>query len=222
MDAGNERPGGTHAPGASSSRVIGLTGGIASGKNAVADQLVERGARIIDADRVSRDLVQPGSLLLFRLEELWGEDILDSEGCLDRARLAARVFGHPEEVARLNALMHPAILREIRLRLAESSEGVTVLMAPLLFEAGADALVDEVWVVRASPPLRLERLRRRDGLTEEQGRLRLAAQLDEDERLARADVIIDNEGDLASLRRQVEREWQRLLAKRWEHGSTQE
>ena len=222
MDVKQERPRGTRAPGALSSRVLGLTGGIGSGKNAVADVLASLGAEIIDADRVSRDLVEPGSLLLQALVDAWGPLILDPAGRLDRATLAGQVFGHADQVARLNALTHPAILSEIQRRITASTCPVIVVMAPLLFEAGADGLVDEVWVVRADAGVRLHRLQERDALSEEQGRQRLAAQMAEDERAARADIVIDNEGDLASLRLRVQREWQTLQATRVKHGNTEE
>jgi dephospho-CoA kinase len=190
--------------------VVGLTGGIASGKNQVAEMLDRLGAEVIDADEVSRQLVEPGRKLLAQLVELWGPEILDADGRLDRADLAARVFERPEEVLRLNAATHPAILEELARRIQCSECGVVVVMAPLLLEAGAERLVHEVWVLRASPGVRLRRLLARDAITEAQARQRMAAQLTEAERAARADVVLDNEGDLDALRQQVEREWARL------------
>lgn len=184
--------------------VIGLTGGIASGKSMVAGLLSDMGAEVIDADQVSRDLVQPGSALLEAMAAAWGADVLRPDGSLDRAVLAGRVFGRPAEVARLNALTHPPIMAEMCRRVEASDADVAVMMAPLLLEAGGADDVDEIWVVAADPALRIQRIVERDAATEEDARRRIAAQLDEDERLRRADVVIRNEGSLESLRAQAE------------------
>jgi dephospho-CoA kinase len=190
--------------------LIGLTGGIASGKNAVADMLVARGAGLVDADQVSRQLVEPGSSMLAELAAAFGADIVAADGRLDRKALAARVFGQPEQVARLNALTHPAILAEMRRRAEHDGRQIVVFMAPLLFEAGGQDLVDEVWVVRADEEERIRRILARDRIAESEARARIAAQIAPRESARRADVIIENNGDLAATEAQVEAAWRAL------------
>jgi len=162
------------------------------------------GADVVDADQVSRDLVGPGAPLLREIADAWGHDLIREDGSLDRAALAGRVFGRPEEVARLNALTHPPIMAEMRRRIETSDAEVAVLMAPLLLEAGGDADVDEIWVVAADPARRVRRVMERDAATETDALRRIAAQLDEEERLRRADVVIRNEGSVEAVRAQVE------------------
>lgn len=193
--------------------LIGLTGGIASGKNAVADMLSRRGAAVVDADRVSRDLVAPGSPLLAKIVEAWGEGVLSPDGSLDRKALSSRVFGDTEAVGRLNALTHPAILAEMARRAEASGEAVAVFMAPLLFEAGGEGLVDEVWVVTADEGERVRRILARDGLSETEARARIAAQVAPAQARARADVVIENDGDLVETERQVDEAWQAVVAR---------
>jgi dephospho-CoA kinase len=195
------------------SYLIGLTGGIASGKNAVADMLARRGAAVVDADRVSRDLVAPGSPMLGAMVAAWGPDILDASGALDRKVMAARVFGRDEEVQRLNAITHPAILAEMRKRVETAPEPFVVFMAPLLFEAGGDGMVDEVWVVRADEDVRVQRVLARDGLTEAQARARISAQWRPEESVRRAHVVIENNGDPRETEAQVGEAWQRIQAR---------
>lgn len=187
--------------------LIGLTGGIASGKSAVADMLVRRGAALVDADQVSRDLVVPGAPLLARLVQEWGSGILTDGGALDRKALAARVFGDDPAVRRLNALTHPAILAEMRRRAMSAASPVVVFMAPLLFEAGGQALVDEVWVVCADDDVRVRRTMKRDGVREDEARARMAAQVSPTDARARADVVIENNTDLTATEAQVEEAW---------------
>ncbi|NDD30862.1 MAG: dephospho-CoA kinase [Proteobacteria bacterium] len=193
--------------------LIGLTGGIASGKNAVAEMLSRRGAAVVDADRVSRDLVAPGSPLLAKIVEAWGEGVLSPDGSLDRKALSSRVFGDTEAVGRLNALTHPAILAEMARRAEASGESVAVFMAPLLFEAGGEGLVDEVWVVTADEGERVRRILARDGLSETEARARIAVQVSPAQARARADVVIENDGDLVETERQVDEAWQAVVAR---------
>lgn len=193
---------------------LGLTGGIASGKNKVADMLAARGATVVDADLVSRDLVQPGMPLLARLAETWGADIVDAQGALNRALLASRVFGRDDEVKRLNAITHPAILAEMEHRADAAATGVVVFMAPLLLEADGGRLVDEVWLVTAPEDLRVARILRRDAITETEARARIAAQMKAQESARQAQVVIDNAGDLVTTEGSVEAAWQALLQRR--------
>lgn len=189
--------------------VIGLTGGIASGKSLVADELSRRGAALVDADQVSRELTRPGTPVLAQLVEAFGPGILQSDGQLDRKGLAARVFGDPQALERLNRITHPAIWKEIHHQLGEHSRThpVVVLVAPLLLEHGGERYVDQVWVVHVRPEVQLERLMRRDGLSAEQAEARRSAQMSASERLQRADVVIDNSGSPEETVRQIESTW---------------
>lgn len=196
------------------SLLIGLTGGIATGKSAVATMLAERGAPVVDADLVSREITRPGSPVLAALVERFGPDILTPEGALDRAELGRRVFQQPAELEALNALTHPAIWKELLAQVAEARahHPVVVLMAPLLLEHGADAIVDQVWVVAVHERLQVQRLMERDGFPREEALRRVRSQMPTDEKLARADVVIDNGGTLEGTAAQVEAAWQEWVA----------
>lgn len=191
--------------------ILGLTGGIASGKSTVAAMLVRRGAGLVDADQVSRDLVVPGSPLHRALVESFGEGILAADGTLDRAALGRRAFTSREDLERLNALTHPPIWEEIRRRLEilSARHPVVVLVAPLLLEHGGEAVVDQVWVVAVPEEVQVERLVRRDGLEEQEARARLAAQMPTSEKVRRAHVVIDNSRSLQETERAVEAAWHR-------------
>lgn len=199
--------------------LIGLTGGIASGKNAVAEMMVRRGASLVDADIVSRDLVAPGAPLVAAIAAQWGADVLTASGALDRKALAARVFGNPEAVRRLNALTHPAILAEMGRRAETADSALVVFMAPLLFEAGGEGMVDEVWVVTADDEVRVRRTMARDGVSESEARARMAAQVAPSDACARADVVIENNGDLAHTEAQVEQAWRAAQARAATRGA---
>lgn len=179
--------------------VLGLTGGIAGGKGHIARLLRERGAVHIDADAVARELVQPGRPLLGRLVEEFGPEILAPDGSLDRARLGRLAFADLDVRARLNRLAHPPILAEIRRRLEELRASahppkLVVAEMPLLYEAGAEYLVDKVLVVHADERERIRRITRRDGLSAEHALTRIRAQMPPKEQLRRADLAIDTSG----------------------------
>ena len=179
------------------SLILGVTGGIASGKSLVVETFRALGALVVSADELAREAVRPGSETLHRLVGQFGREILLADGTLDRKGLAERVFADARARAALNRITHPAIaaLAEQRLReLARHGGGLVVYEAPLLFEAGAEKRVDAVLVVRIDERLQLERLMRRDGLTEGQARARIAAQMPQTEKVARADYVIDNSG----------------------------
>lgn len=192
-------------------RVIGLTGGIASGKSLVSHHLHELGALIIDADRIARDIVEPGEPAWFRIVEEFGDDILNHDGSLNRKALGMLVFSDPRKLDRLNRITHPYIISKIKDLLKEYRESfssaVVVLVAPLLFEAGLETLVDEIWVVYVNPQTQLRRLMERDGLTEAEAMQRIRVQLPIEEKLRRADRIIDNNSSPESTRAQIERFW---------------
>ncbi len=194
--------------------VLGLTGSIAAGKSTVARMLQGKGAALVDADQVSRDLMVPGSPLLFRMVERFGAGILDEQGRLDRAGLALRVFGSERDLEDLNAITHPAIWKESLSRLADlgARNPVVVLMAPLLLEHGAEAIVDQVWVVDLPPEEQIRRLTRRDGLPREEALRRIRTQMSAAEKAARADVLIDNSGALEQTAALVDAAWEDWVA----------
>ncbi len=192
---------------------IGLTGGIASGKSVISSLLAERGAVIIDADRLGHESYRAGTEAFRRVVEAFGEDIVGPDGEIDRKRLGAKVFGDPSARKRLEAIVWPAIREMARERIeAERRRGspVVVLEAAVLLEAGWQDLVDEVWVAEAAPETAIERLASRNGLSREQAEARLRAQLSNDERRRHADVVIENNGTLEDLRRRVDEAWARL------------
>lgn len=189
----------------------GLTGGIGAGKSEVARLLAAYGAVIVDADRIAREVVEPGTEGLRAVVAEFGEDILTADGTLDRPKLGALVFGDTERLAALNALVHPLVAaRSAELEAAAGPEAVVVHDVPLLTENGLAPLYDRVIVVDASPETQLDRLVRLRGMTEAEARSRMAAQAKREERLAIADVVIDNDGPLDDLERQVRRVWETL------------
>lgn len=193
-------------------KVIGLTGGIGSGKSTVSRILQELGARILDADKVGHELYRPGTEVWEEVVSAFGRDILKPDGEIDRPKLGAIVFSDPAALERLNQIMHPRMFQRMRQILDEwRNEGVAVavLEAAILFEAGWTPLVDEVWVTMASEETVVKRLRAK-GLSPEQVKARLRSQMPVEEKARRAKVVIHNDGSMEELRRQVEAEWQRL------------
>jgi dephospho-CoA kinase len=204
-------------------RVIGLTGGIASGKSTVAEILAGLGVPVIDADQLARAVVAPGEPALAAIVAAFGEGVLNPDGSLNRPALGAIVFADPAARKRLEAITHPAIARLAEARLAELRQQgapVAIYMAPLLIEAGVTGRVDEIWVVYADRETQLGRLMTRDGSTREQAERRLAAQLPMEEKAKQGRVIIDNRGSREELERQVRAVWARELHRLGEGGST--
>jgi dephospho-CoA kinase len=193
--------------------VVGLTGGIGSGKSTVAAMLGELGAVVIDADKVGHDVYRPGTDGFARVVEAFGPDVVAADGTIDRRRLGARVFADRAELARLNAIVHPLIGDEIRRRMqaafAEHPRTPIVVEAAIMMEAGW-RFFDRVWVVVVSPEVAIARVTASRGLSRADVEQRLAAQLSNAERERRADLIIRNDGTLAELRAQVEAAWQGL------------
>jgi dephospho-CoA kinase len=191
---------------------VGLTGGIAAGKSVVARELAERGAVIIDADVLAREVVEPGTSGLAAVVARFGASIL-TDGRLDRKALGRIVFA--DEAARrdLEAIVHPAVRRRAaELEAEAAADAVVVHMIPLLVETAQQDSFDVVVVVDADPETQIRRLREREGIGAEEASARLAAQAARDQRLAAADVIIDNNGDVAESRRQVNQIWPDLAA----------
>lgn len=184
---------------------IGLTGGIASGKTTVANLFAALGATIVDTDLLAREVVALGSPLLAQIADHFGPAILAADGSLDRRELRSRVFADPAERHWLEALTHPAIRALTDERCDAAPGPYSIVAIPLLVETGAGARFDRVLVVDCDPALQLARLTARDGTTQEEAKRMLAAQASREARLAAADDIIVNDGDIASLRAQVER-----------------
>ncbi|MCZ8130632.1 MAG: dephospho-CoA kinase [Steroidobacteraceae bacterium] len=191
---------------------IGLTGGIASGKSAVADAFARRGIEIVDTDVLAREVVEPGTPALAAVVETFGPDVLGPDGRLDRRRLRTRVFADPAERQRLEAILHPAIRAAMRSRAAAATTPYVVIAIPLLVENGLQSQVDRVLVVDCPPELQLARLLARDGETPEGARAILAAQATREARLVEADDVVTNAGTLAELEAQVAALHERYLA----------
>ena len=191
---------------------VGLTGGIGAGKSEVSRLLVERGAVLIDADRIAREVVEPGTPGHAAVVEAFGEDILAEDGSLDRPRLGAIVFNDPEKLATLNSIVHPLVgARSRELEEAAPEDAVVVHDVPLLTENGLAPLYDVVIVVDASPETQLDRLVRLRGMSEEDARARMAAQATREQRRAIADIVIDNDVPLDELERRVKEVWADLV-----------
>ncbi len=190
--------------------VLGVTGGIATGKSSVARMFQTLGAVVVSADELAREVVVPGAPALRHLVECFGPSVLLGDGTLNRKALAEIIFANPKARADLNRIMHPAIARLAEQRLGELSQGqrLVVYEAPLLFEAGAEGRVDAVLVITASERQQVRRLMDRDEIGEPAARARIAAQMPLAEKVRRADYVIDNSGTLA----QVEAEVKALFA----------
>lgn len=192
-------------------RRIGLTGGIASGKSAVAELLRAKGAVIVDADVLAREVVEPGTPALAAIVDRFGRGVLLPDGRLDRARLGQLVFSDADARADLNAIVHPAVRRRAAELEADAPAGSVVVHAiPLLVETGQAASFDMVVVVDVDPTIQVDRLRARNGLSRADAEARLAAQASREERLRAADVVIDNSGTRDALEAQVDELWLKL------------
>lgn len=190
---------------------IGLTGGIGSGKSTVCRLFAAYGVPIIDADEVSRELVEPGQPALAAILDYFGETLLTHEGRLDRARLRALIFAQPQQRQKLEALLHP-LIRQRMLQLAQATSAPYLIFAiPLLVESGWQALVDRILVVDSPVELQYLRTAERDRTSRSQVEAIIATQAPREARLNLADEIIDNSGDMAHLQRQVEQLHQRYL-----------
>lgn len=205
--------------------LVALTGGIASGKSTVAARLAQLGATVVDADAIVRDVQQPGSPVLDAIADEFGVGMLSADGSLNRATLGQRVFGDPDAVARLNAIVHPAVRAESQRRfgdaLSAAPDAVVVYDVPLLVEARVDDPWDLIVVAHAPAATRLERLVALRGLTGEAAQARIASQVSDDARLGIADVVIDTSGTLEHTLSQTDDLWDSLadrLAQRARRG----
>jgi len=198
-------------------QLIGLTGGIASGKSVVAARLAEHGAVVVDADRVAREVVEPGTPALARIAEEFGAGVIAPDGSLDRAALGSLIFASPEKRAALNAITHPAVaVRSHELFAAAAAvdpEAIVVYDVPLLVDAGRTDEFDLVVVVNASTETRVRRMIELRGMTRDEAMHRINSQATDTERLAVADVVIDSNGALEQTLEQADALWEKLAAR---------
>ncbi|MFB5267398.1 dephospho-CoA kinase [Paenibacillus enshidis] len=188
--------------------IIGLTGGIATGKSTVSALLAAKGALLVDADAIAREVMLPGHPVLEAVVRHFGQEVLNQDGTLHRKKLGAIVFANPTERQALNDITHPAIRQEILRRMnayeTEFPDKLIVVDIPLLYESGLDKLFHKVLVVYVPREVQLKRLMERDGLTEEQASQRLDAQMPIEEKKRLADIVVDNSRDMASTERQLD------------------
>jgi len=205
---------------------VGLTGGIGSGKSTVSRSFARLGAQVLDADEVARELVLPGKPAWTKLRQTFGSEFFHPDGRLNRSKLRRLVFADPEQRGRLNAIVHPEVMREIDLRsgqLTSSVKDAVVLVdVPLLLEVGVAHRFDKVVVVYASESVQIKRLMQRDGLSREEASQALSVQMDLREKVEQADFVIDNSGTLEETQNQVGQVWRELLtlARNGRHGDT--
>ena len=193
-------------------RIIGITGGIASGKSTVTEFLRQQGYQVIDADQVVHELQEPGGRLYQALLSTFGSSILQEDGRLDRAKLGAMIFGNPELLARSSQLQNEIIREELAHRrdLLAETEDIFFMDLPLLFELKYDNWFDQIWLVDVTEETQLSRLMARNALSQEKAEKRIAAQLSLQEKRKRADVLIDNNGLLEGTRQQIRDALQKL------------
>jgi len=194
--------------------LIGLTGGIASGKSTIARRLSEHGAVVVDADRIAREVVEPGTPALAQIAETFGPDVIAADGSLNRPALGAIVFADEDARLKLNAITHPAVLATSTERFRAAGEAdpdaVVVYDVPLLVESANEYPFDLVVVAHASAATRIRRLMELRGTDEEEARRRVGSQATDEERLAVADVVIDTDGTLEQTIAQTDALWDRL------------
>ena len=188
--------------------LVGLTGGIGSGKSTVSARLAELGARVIDADAIVRDVQEPGTEVFAVIVERFGEVVVAPDGSLDRQAIADIVFNDPDELKELNKIVHPAVGVEIAERLAAAAEtdDVVILDVPLLVESGRDDMAAMV-VVDLDPDIAVQRLVEHRGFSEEDARARMSRQVSREDRLAKATKVLHNDGSIDDLRAQVDALW---------------
>ena len=194
---------------------VGLTGGIASGKSTVSRIFASFGAKVLDADEVAREVLLPGQPAWTKLRRAFGQEFFHSDGTVKRKQLRKLVFADPEKRSQLNAIVHPEVMKEINRRseiLSSSVQtGVLLVDVPLLLEVGVANRFDKVVVVYVSKSVQINRLQQRDGISEEEAKQSLKAQMALSKKVEQADYVIDNSGTLDETQAQVQRVWQELL-----------
>jgi len=190
-------------------KVIGVTGGIGAGKSTVSDYLIQKGFPVIDADKIAREITEPGSDVLEKLANSFGDEILQTDGRLNRKKLGALVFADSDKKLKLDEITHRAILQRMLSDIAQGeAEGIHKVMffdAALLFETGLQSYADNIWLVDSKDDIRVERLKQRDQLTEEEIYKRIKNQMSREEKLRRADVVLDNSKDKEALYLQIDK-----------------
>jgi dephospho-CoA kinase len=197
-------------------KIIGLTGGIGSGKSTVSKVLAHLGAVVIDADKMGHEVFKPGTKAWQEVVDAFGQGIISADGTIDRRKLGEIVFSNPDARAKLNQVMHPLIYEQVKSRIEEyGRKGVAIIIveAPLLLEVGWKSLVDEIWVTSASEATVIKRLKEQKGLPEAQSLARVRAQLTDEERIRQADVVIDTDCALDELKERVEALWRKLRSR---------
>lgn len=198
---------------------VGLTGGIGAGKSAVSRLLASYGAVIVDSDRIAREVVEPGTPGLAAVVAEFGDGVLAADGSLDRAKLGGIVFADADRLRALNAIVHPLVRdRSAALQEEAGPDAVVVNDVPLLAENDLAGLYDVVVVVDAAPATQLDRLVRLRGMAEDEARARMAAQATREQRLAIADIVVDNDGTQAELAERVRKLWEELVARKGVRG----
>ena len=196
--------------------VIGLTGSIGTGKSEAARQLEALGASIISADEVGHEAYTPNTEAWEQVIAAFGDDILQDDGDINRRKLGALVFSDPSQLEKLNQIMHPRMARMVADKievLRDQGVNVVVVEAALLFEAGWDTLVEEVWVTDSPEHIVIGRLKERNGLSEEEAKKRINSQMNRVERIERSDFVINNSGDMADLGNAIKELWERRVTK---------
>jgi len=193
--------------------LIGITGNIGTGKSTVASMLASLGAEVIDADKVAHEVMRAGTAAHARIVETFGPQVLGPEGEVDRARLGNIVFANPELLARLEAIVHPATLEAIGHRFAATSAGVVVVEAIKLIESGMAEGCDSVWVTTCRPKQQVYRIMGGRGLSRAEAWERVRAQPPQEDKIARADVVVDTSGSISRTRAQVQAAWDRLISR---------
>ena len=198
-------------------KIIGLTGGIACGKSSVSAILKQKGAAVIDADKISHSLAEPGGMLYEMYVQHFGKDVLQ-DGVLDRGKIADIIYTDPKEKEWIDSKSHPVIAcemaKQLNAAMAESSAPAVILDVPLLFESGWQKYADVVWTVAAKRDGQIERIIKRDGLSREEAEKRIDAQMPLDEKCRLADIVINNDGTEAELRQEVDSLWDSILGVR--------
>lgn len=194
--------------------IVGLTGGVASGKSIVSQILKEEGAYLVDADQIARELVQPRRSTCKKLIKAFGKEILQKDGSIDRKRLAVKVFSDPKQRGHLNRILHPQIKKEMGRQLKaigrKDPKAIVVIDAPLLIETGDHREMDKVIVVTSTVAQQMERLKKRAGMEQKEARRIIASQIPTEEKLKVADFVIRNEGSLEETARRTRRVFQEL------------
>lgn len=194
---------------------VGLTGGIASGKSTVSEAFAQLGAKVLDADEVAREVVLPGQPAWLELQQVFGPEFFLPDGRLNRSKLRRLVFADPEKRSKLNAIVHPEVMKEINRRFEQlttsAQDAVVVVDVPLLLEVGVAHRFDRVIVVYVEKSVQIKRLRQRDGLSMEGARQALSTQMVLDKKVEQADYVIDNSGTRDETQAQVGKVWESLL-----------